>query len=129
MAKLRYADALTLALREELDHDPNVIILGEEVGQYLGTLQITKGFLADYGPERIIDTPISEVGIIGLGIGAAMNGLRPVCEMMRMDFSPRGVMTPNSAAMSSTKQAMPRAAFLAGSRLRAARSSSIREPG
>jgi len=87
MAKLRYADALTLALREELDRDETVFIAGEEVGQYLGTLQITKGFLAEYGPERIIDTPISEVGIIGLGIGAAMAGLRPVCEMMRMDFA------------------------------------------
>jgi len=87
MAKLRYADALTLALREELDRDETVFIAGEEVGQYLGTLQITKGFLAEYGPDRIIDTPISEVGIIGLGIGAAMAGLRPVCEMMRMDFA------------------------------------------
>jgi pyruvate dehydrogenase E1 component beta subunit len=87
MAKLRYTDALTLALREELDRDETVFIVGEEVGQYLGTLQVTKGFLADYGPKRIIDTPISEVGIIGLGIGAAMAGLRPVCEMMRMDFA------------------------------------------
>lgn len=87
MAKLRYADALTLALTEEMDRDENVFIAGEEVGQYLGTLQVTKGFLDKYGPKRVIDTPISEVGIIGLGVGAAMAGLRPVCEMMRMDFS------------------------------------------
>ncbi len=87
MAKLRYIDALTLSLREELDRDENVFLVGEEVGQYLGTLQVTKGFLADYGPKRIIDTPISEVGIIGLGIGSAMAGLRPICEMMRMDFA------------------------------------------
>ncbi|MBC8102283.1 MAG: alpha-ketoacid dehydrogenase subunit beta [Cytophagales bacterium] len=87
MANLTYSKALTLALREELDHDETVFIVGEEVGQYLGTLQVTKGFLDDYGPKRIIDTPISEVGIIGLGIGAAMAGLRPVCEMMRMDFA------------------------------------------
>jgi pyruvate dehydrogenase E1 component beta subunit len=87
MAKLRYVDALTLALREEMDRDENVFIIGEEVGQYLGTLQVTKGFLDQYGPKRCVDTPISEVGIVGLGIGAAMAGLRPICEMMRMDFS------------------------------------------
>lgn len=87
MAKLRYADALTLALTEEMDRDPNVFIAGEEVGQYLGTLQVTKGFLDKYGPNRVMDTPISEVGIVGLGIGAAMAGLRPICEMMRMDFA------------------------------------------
>jgi pyruvate dehydrogenase E1 component beta subunit len=87
MAKLRYVDALTLALHEEMDRDETVFIAGEEVGQYLGTLQVTKGFLAKYGDKRVVDTPISEAGIIGLGIGAAMAGLRPVCEMMRMDFS------------------------------------------
>jgi pyruvate dehydrogenase E1 component beta subunit len=87
MAKLRYVDALTLALREEMDRDESVFIAGEEVGQYLGTLQVTKGFLEKYGPKRVVDTPISEAGIMGLGIGAAMAGLRPVCEMMRMDFS------------------------------------------
>jgi pyruvate dehydrogenase E1 component beta subunit len=87
MPKLRYADALTLALTEEMDKDESVFIVGEEVGQYLGTLQVTKGFLDKYGPKRVVDTPISEAGIIGLGIGAAMAGLRPVCEMMRMDFA------------------------------------------
>lgn len=85
--KMRYADALTLALSEEMDSNPDVFIIGEEVGQYLGTLQITKGFLDKYGPTRCVDTPISEAGIIGLGIGSAMAGLRPVCEMMRMDFA------------------------------------------
>lgn len=70
-----------------MDKDDSVFIIGEEVGQYLGTLQVTKGFLAKYGPNRVVDTPISEVGIIGLGIGSAMAGLRPVCEMMRLDFS------------------------------------------
>ncbi len=87
MAKMRYADALTLALREEMNRDESVFIIGEEVGQYLGTLQVTKGFLAEYGANRVVDTPISEVGIIGLGIGSAMAGLRPICEMMRMDFA------------------------------------------
>lgn len=87
MAQLRYVDALTRALTEEMDADESVFIVGEEVGQYQGTLQVTKGFLQKYGPKRVVDTPISEVGIVGLGIGAAMAGLRPVCEMMRMDFA------------------------------------------
>ena len=87
MAKLRYREALTLALQEEMDRDPSVFIVGEEVGQYNGTLEVTKGFLPKYGPERVVDTPISEVGIVGLAIGAAMAGLRPVAEMMRMDFA------------------------------------------
>ncbi len=87
MAKLRYIDALALALREEMRRDPNVFLVGEEVAQYQGTLELSKGFLAEFGPQRVVDTPISEVGIIGLGIGAAMAGLRPVCEMMRMDFA------------------------------------------
>lgn len=87
MAKLRYIDALALALREEMRRDPNVFLVGEEVGQYQGTLELSKGFLEEFGKNRVVDTPISEVGIIGLGIGAAMAGLRPVCEMMRMDFA------------------------------------------
>jgi pyruvate dehydrogenase E1 component beta subunit len=87
MPQLRYIEALTLALHEEMDKDESVFIAGEEVGQYNGTLEVTKGFLDKYGPKRVVDTPISEVGIIGLGIGAAMAGLRPVCEMMRMDFA------------------------------------------
>ena len=78
MAQLRYIDALTLALTEEMDRDPNVFIVGEEVAQYQGTLEVTKGFLQKYGPKRVVDTPISEVGIVGLAIGAAMAGLRPV---------------------------------------------------
>ena len=87
MAKLRYIDALALALREEMRRDPDVFLVGEEVAQYQGTLELSKGFLEEFGPRRVIDTPISEVGIIGLGIGSAMAGLRPVCEMMRMDFA------------------------------------------
>lgn len=70
-----------------MDRDPNVFVVGEEVGQYQGTLEVTKGFLQKYGPQRVVDTPISEVGIVGLAIGAAMAGLRPVAEMMRMDFA------------------------------------------
>jgi pyruvate dehydrogenase E1 component beta subunit len=87
MAQLRYREALTLALREEMDRDDSVFVVGEEVGQYNGTLEVTKNFLKEYGPNRVVDTPISEVGIVGLAIGAAMAGLRPVAEMMRMDFA------------------------------------------
>lgn len=87
MPQLRYIDALALALTEEMDNDPDVFILGEEVAQYNGTLELTKGFLEKYGPRRVVDTPISEVGIVGQAIGAAMAGLKPVAEMMRMDFA------------------------------------------
>ena len=87
MAKLRYIDALALGIREEMRRDPSVFLVGEEVGQYQGTLELSKGFLEEFGPLRVVDTPISEVGIIGLGIGSAMAGLRPICEMMRMDFA------------------------------------------
>jgi len=87
MPQLRYIDALTLALTEEMDNDPDVFIVGEEVAQYNGTLEVTKGFLEKYGPKRVVDTPISEAGIVGLAIGSAMAGLKPVAEMMRMDFA------------------------------------------
>lgn len=87
MAKLRYIDALAQGIREEMRRDDSVFLVGEEVGQYQGTLELSKGFLEEFGHLRVVDTPISEVGIIGLGIGAAMAGLRPICEMMRMDFA------------------------------------------
>jgi pyruvate dehydrogenase E1 component beta subunit len=87
MAKLRYIDALAQGIREEMRRDESVFLVGEEVGQYQGTLELSKGFLEEFGKLRIVDTPISEVGIIGLGIGAAMAGLRPICEMMRLDFA------------------------------------------
>ncbi|MCX6369263.1 MAG: alpha-ketoacid dehydrogenase subunit beta [Armatimonadetes bacterium] len=87
MAKLRYIDALAQGIREEMRRDPRVFLVGEEVAQYQGTLELSKGFLEEFGPLRVVDTPISEVGIVGLGIGSAMAGLRPICEMMRMDFA------------------------------------------
>jgi pyruvate dehydrogenase E1 component beta subunit len=87
MAKLRYIDALAQGIREEMRRDESVFLVGEEVGQYQGTLELSKGFLEEFGKLRIVDTPISEVGIVGLGIGAAMAGLRPICEMMRLDFA------------------------------------------
>ena len=84
---MTYADAIRLALQEELDRDEKVFLLGEEIGQYQGTFKITKDFLEKYGPERIVDTPISEAGMVGLTVGAAMMGLRPIIEFMTLNFA------------------------------------------
>ena len=84
---MTYADAIRMALQEELDRDEKVFLLGEEIGQYQGTFKITKDFLHKYGPERIVDTPISEAGMVGLTCGAAMMGLRPVIEFMTLNFA------------------------------------------
>ena len=80
-------EALRQALDEEMARDPTVFIIGEEVGEYNGAYKVTKGMLEKWGPQRIIDTPISELGFAGLGIGAAMTGLRPVVEFMSFNFS------------------------------------------
>lgn len=80
-------EALRQALDEELGRDPTVFIMGEEVGEYQGAYKVTKGLLEKWGPDRVIDTPISELGFTGLGIGAAMTGLRPVIEFMSFNFS------------------------------------------
>jgi len=84
---MTYADAIRLALQEELDRDEKVFMLGEEIGQYQGTFKITKDFLEKYGPERIVDTPISEAGMVGLTVGSAMMGLRPIIEFMTLNFA------------------------------------------
>ncbi len=80
-------EALRQAIDEEMTRDPNVFVMGEEVGEYNGAYKITKGMLAKWGPERIIDTPIAENGFVGLAIGAAMTGLRPIVEFMSWNFS------------------------------------------
>ena len=80
-------DALNNALDQELTRDKNVIVLGEEVAQYDGAYKVTKGLFQKYGPDRIIDTPITEIGFAGIATGAAMAGLRPVCEFMTFNFS------------------------------------------
>ncbi len=72
---------------EEMARDDSVILLGEEVGQYNGAYKVSQGLLEKYGPERVIDTPISEEGFTGIGIGAAMAGLRPIVEWMTLNFS------------------------------------------
>ncbi len=84
---LKYSEAIRLALDEELERDENVLILGEEIGQYQGTFKVTRDFLDKYGPERIVDTPISEIGMVGLTCGAAMMGMRPVLEFMTLNFA------------------------------------------
>lgn len=84
---ITYRQALQETLRAELERDPDVILMGEEIGVFEGSYKITAGLLADFGPKRIIDTPISEEGFTGAAIGAAMLGLRPVVEIMTLNFS------------------------------------------
>src|SRR5579862_5176658 len=87
MATMRYLQAFRLAMTEEMERDPNVFICGEEVGQYQGTYRVTEGMLEKFGPQRVVDTPISEIGIAGLATGAAMAGLRPIAEFMTWSFA------------------------------------------
>ena len=88
MRELTYADALREALREEMLRDPNVILLGEEIGVFQGVYKVTRGLLEEFGPERVRDTPISEAAIAGAAVGLALAGLKPVAEIMYMDFLP-----------------------------------------
>jgi len=87
MPEITMRDALTQALREELARDESVFLMGEEVAEYQGAYKVTRGLLDEFGPKRIIDTPITELGFAGLGIGAAMAGLRPIVEFMTFNFS------------------------------------------
>src|SRR6185369_14153834 len=87
MATITIREALNQALREELARDEKVFLMGEEVAQYDGAYKVTKGLLHDFGAKRVIDTPITELGFAGLGVGAAMAGLRPVIEFMTFNFS------------------------------------------
>src|SRR5947207_3257629 len=87
MAVITIREALNQALREELQRDPGVFLMGEEVAEYQGAYKVTKGLLEEFGPKRVIDTPITELGFAGLGVGAAMVGLRPIVEFMTWNFS------------------------------------------
>jgi pyruvate dehydrogenase E1 component beta subunit len=87
MAVMTYREALNLALREEMRRDDRVFVIGEEVGLYEGAYKVTQGLLKEFGPRRVVDTPIAESGFTGVGIGAAMVGLRPVVEMMTFNFA------------------------------------------
>ncbi len=86
MPQITYREAIRHALAEELARDPNVVVMGEEVAQFNGAYKVTDGLLATFGPTRIVDTPISEAGFIGLGVGASMLGIRPVMELMFWSF-------------------------------------------
>jgi pyruvate dehydrogenase E1 component beta subunit len=84
---MRYRDALNQALREEMERDENVFIMGEDVGVFQGAFKVTVGLLDDFGEKRVRDTPISENTIVGMGVGAAMTGLRPIVEIMTVNFA------------------------------------------
>jgi len=87
MPVMRYREALNQALREELERDEAVFLMGEDIGVFNGAFKVTQGLLEDYGERRVRDTPISENTIVGMGVGAAMTGLRPVVEIMTVNFS------------------------------------------
>ena len=83
---MKYRDALRAALEEEMERDPAVCVIGEGIGERGGSYKVTEGLLARFGPNRVIDTPLSEAGFVGLGVGAAIVGQRPVVEMLFIDF-------------------------------------------
>jgi pyruvate dehydrogenase E1 component beta subunit len=85
--RLTYREAIRAAIREALERDPRVFLMGEDVGRYGGCFAVSKGLLADFGPERIRDTPLSESAFVGAGIGAALGGMRPIVEIMTVNFS------------------------------------------
>jgi len=87
MKKISYREAMREALREALAADPRVFLMGEDVGRYGGSYAVSKGLLQEFGPERIRDTPLSELGFTGAGIGAALGGMRPIVEVMTVNFS------------------------------------------
>jgi len=87
MATIMMREAIRQAMQEEMERDENVLLMGEEVAQYNGAYKVSQGLLDTFGPERVIDTPISEEGFTGMGIGAAMAGLRPIVEWMTFNFS------------------------------------------
>ena len=87
MPELMYREALNQALAEEMERDANVFLMGEEVGRYNGAFKVSQGLLDKFGSARVVDAPISELGFTGLGVGAAMVGLRPVIEMMTWNFA------------------------------------------
>ena len=87
MREIQFREALREAMNEEMRRDERVFLMGEEVAEYNGAYKVSQGMLDEFGPERILDTPISELGFAGLGVGAAMNGLRPIIEFMTFNFS------------------------------------------
>jgi pyruvate dehydrogenase E1 component beta subunit len=87
MREIQFREALREAMNEEMRRDEKVFLMGEEVAEYNGAYKVSQGMLDEFGPERVIDTPIAELGFAGIGVGAAMNGLRPIIEFMTFNFS------------------------------------------
>src|SRR6201989_2790272 len=87
MRNLRFREALRQAMTEEMERDERVFLMGEEVGYYQGAYKVSEGMLDKFGPARVIDAPIAESGFAGIGVGAAMVGLRPIIEFMTWNFS------------------------------------------
>jgi pyruvate dehydrogenase E1 component beta subunit len=87
MREIQFREALREAMSEEMRLDPRVYLMGEEVAQYNGAYKVSQGMLDEFGPERVIDTPIAELGFAGIGVGSAMNGLKPIVEFMTFNFS------------------------------------------
>src|SRR5258706_8314894 len=87
MREIQFREALREAMNEEMRRDPRVLLMGEEVALYNGAYKVSQGMLDEFGARRVIDTPISELGFAGIGVGAAMNGLRPIIEFMTFNFS------------------------------------------
>jgi len=91
MVKITVRDALRDAMAEEMRRDPDVFVIGEEVAQYQGAYKVTRGLLDEFGPDRVVDTPITEHGFAGLGAGAAMAGLKPIVEFMTFNFAMQAI--------------------------------------
>ena len=87
MRVVQYREALREAMNEEMRRDENVFLMGEEVAEYNGAYKVSQGMLDEFGPQRVLDTPIAELGFAGIGVGAAMNGLRPIVEFMTWNFA------------------------------------------
>ena len=87
MRSIQFREALREAMNEEMRRDKSVFLMGEEVAEYNGAYKVSQGMLDEFGPERVLDTPIAELGFAGIGVGAAMNGLRPIIEFMTFNFS------------------------------------------
>ena len=91
MPVISYREALNQAMREEMERDPDVFIMGEEVGHYNGAYKVTQGLLQEFSARRVIDTPITEHGFAGLGVGAALAGLKPIVEFMTFNFAMQAI--------------------------------------
>src|SRR6187402_3867708 len=87
MREIQFREALREAMSEEMRKDSSIVLMGEEVAEYNGAYKVSQGMLDEFGPERVLDTPIAELGFTGIGVGAAMNGLRPIIEFMTFNFS------------------------------------------